>query len=69
MARYMEYLGVPEFTYIVVYSLAVFSVAALLYGLHRTYKGVGLPVIVRQSLTRLDKVFSFLVEFLTHYSS
>jgi len=67
MARYVEYLGVPEFTYIVVYSFAVFSVAALLYGLHRTYKGVGLPVIVRQSLTRLDKVFSFLVEFLSHY--
>jgi Fe-S oxidoreductase len=65
--RYVEYLGMPEYTYVVVYSLAVFSVALLLYGLSRTYRGVGLLAVVKQTLNRLDKAFSFLVEFFSHY--
>lgn len=68
MNVYVEYLGLPEYTYLVIYTLAFFSVIALLYGAEKVYKRVGgLAAIVKQTLGKLDRAFSFLFEFLSHY--
>ncbi|MGK0548339.1 MAG: heterodisulfide reductase-related iron-sulfur binding cluster [Pyrobaculum sp.] len=66
-ARYVEYLGVPHYTFLIVYTLAALSVLALLYGLSKTYRGVGLLAVTKQGVRRLDKSLRFVAEFLSHY--
>lgn len=66
-ARYVEYLGVPHYTFLIVYTLAALSVLALLYGLSKTYRGVGLLAVAKQGVRRLDKSLRFVAEFLSHY--
>ncbi|MFB6490713.1 MAG: (Fe-S)-binding protein [Thermoproteus sp. AZ2] len=66
MVHYIEFLGMPPYTYYVVYSLAAISAISLLYFTHRLTREIGgLPYLIRSIFTK--RAWRFLREFLSHY--
>ncbi|ACB39678.1 (Fe-S)-binding protein [Pyrobaculum neutrophilum] len=66
-ARYVEYLGLPWYTQLLVYLLALLSVVAWIYGMSKTYREVGLSRVFVHTVRKPGRAARFLLEFLPHY--